>query len=76
MCLHFYFCYRPKELVADASKERPIPNRSKFGARKTLLTAKAYLKNMGGPILKFIIRQSGLETSFIIKGRERVGVGG
>lgn len=55
--------------MPDASKERPIPNTSSFETRKTLLIEKASLKNMGEPILKFIIRQSGLETSFIIKGR-------
>lgn len=37
MCLHSYFCYRPRDLVFSASKERAKFNRLKFGERKGLL---------------------------------------
>lgn len=40
------FCYRPKVPVLDASKEKPIFNKSEFGARKNLLIKEGYFQNL------------------------------
>lgn len=58
--------------MPNVSKQRPIFNTSEFGVREGLLTEKAQFKKMGGLILKSILGQSGIQASFIVKGREEV----
>ena len=64
------FCYRPKIHMPDAPKERPIFNRSEFGARKGLLIQKVQLEKIGELIFKFILREFEFQASFI-KGMEK-----
>lgn len=57
--------------MPDASEERSVFSMSEFGPRKGLLIKKALLEKTGDLILQCILRESEIQVSFIVKGRER-----
>lgn len=65
--VHLWVCYRYNVLVSDAS----VFSTSEFGPRKGLLIKKAQLEKTGELILHCTLRESGIQVSFIVKGREK-----